>query len=261
MGVIRERIASSDTGSGPRKAAHWIAADFREQIARGHLAEGEALPVETELVDQLGVSRGIVREALRILETEGLVEVRRGLGGGPRVRHPTIGQAAIGMGIYLQIGDVLVDDVWVARDRIIGSAVERLAEDRDRYDLQAVEKSIHALGDAVGAMDAYYRQLLEVGEVVVRVAGNRTEHTLVAALREILAAELETAMRSVVDVPRAVSIERDIVTGWLRILKRIKAGHARASRVAYDRKAKAVRMGLSTMFEGSTVVDVVDLLE
>ncbi len=111
----------------PMKASHAIAADLRQLIARGELKAGDSLPVERELVDRLGASRGVVREALRILEREGLVEVRRGLGGGPRVRHPSISEAAQGMGVYLQLGDVPVLDAWTARDRIIGCAVERLA--------------------------------------------------------------------------------------------------------------------------------------
>jgi len=52
------------------KAAHAIAADFRGQIARGELGDGDALPVENELVDQLGVSKGVVREALHFSGVE-----------------------------------------------------------------------------------------------------------------------------------------------------------------------------------------------
>ena len=91
------------------KASLAIAAHFRARIARGELPAGRALPVERELMENFGVSKGVVREALRILETEGLVEVRRGTGGGPRVRHPLISEATVGMGVYLQIGDVLID--------------------------------------------------------------------------------------------------------------------------------------------------------
>src|SRR5262245_41832816 len=109
------------------KASFAIAADFREQVARGELRPGDPLPVERLLIEELGVSKGVVREALRILENEGLLEVRRGLSGGPRVRHPSLAQAALGMGVYLQIGDVPVRDVWESRDRLVASAIEHLA--------------------------------------------------------------------------------------------------------------------------------------
>ena len=111
-----------------------MAADLRRQIITGELRANEPLPVEDELMQELAVSRGVVREALRILETEGLVSVRRGAGGGPTVRHPTIQQMATGVGTYLQLGDVLVTDVWEARDRMIGNAVERLARDHTHED-------------------------------------------------------------------------------------------------------------------------------
>jgi len=79
------------------KASLGIAADLRQRIASGELKDGDPLPVESELVGQLGASKSVVREALRILEGEGLLEVRRGLGGGPRVRHPSISDAAQGV--------------------------------------------------------------------------------------------------------------------------------------------------------------------
>ena len=116
------------------KASLAIAADFRQRIVRGELQAGDSLPVEDTLMVELGASRSVVREALRILETEGLVVVRRGIGGGPRVRHPTISDAARAMGVYLQIGDISVADVWEAHDRIIAGAVERLALHRSEED-------------------------------------------------------------------------------------------------------------------------------
>jgi GntR family transcriptional regulator, transcriptional repressor for pyruvate dehydrogenase complex len=53
---------------------------IRELISSGLLAVGEKLPTEQELSRQLGVSRSSVREALRVLEAEGWVEIRRGSG-------------------------------------------------------------------------------------------------------------------------------------------------------------------------------------
>jgi GntR family transcriptional repressor for pyruvate dehydrogenase complex len=238
------------------KASLSIAADFRERIARGELRAGDPLPVESDLMEELGVSKGVVREALRILETEGLVEVRRGLGGGPRVRHPSISEAAMGMGVYLQIGDVRVFDVWLARDQIIGNAVERLATTGNELDVITLEASVQDLTALVGDFDAYYVQLLDVGETAVLHAGNVTNHVLVVALRHVIAAELEAATRSVVDVDEARQAEDQVARSWREVLRHVKAGRAKAARRAYDLQADLVRDGVHEMLEDTTVVDV-----
>ncbi|MFG3256564.1 FadR/GntR family transcriptional regulator [Streptomyces sp. NPDC048172] len=65
------------------------------QIVRlGLVAEGERLPAERELADRLGISRVTLREALKVLADQGLVESRRGRYGGTFVRERTPGSAA-----------------------------------------------------------------------------------------------------------------------------------------------------------------------
>jgi DNA-binding FadR family transcriptional regulator len=238
------------------KASQAIAAEYRQLIARGELKAGDPLPVESELVDRLGASKGVVREALRILETEGLIEVRRGLGGGPRVRHPSITDAAMSMGVYLQIGDVPVVDVWVARDRIIAAAVERLAECGSEG-LGQLEASVAELERRIGDFDAYYPQLIDAAETAVQVAGNATEYMLVVALRHVIAVELDAATRAVGDqVQEAVEAERFVTTAWRDVLRHIRAGHPTAARRAYERQADLVRDGLADRMGDATVVDV-----
>jgi DNA-binding GntR family transcriptional regulator len=241
----------------PVKASLAIAAEFRSRIARGDLQAGEPLPVESDLMYELGVSKGVVREALRILETEGLVEVRRGLGGGPRVRHPSISEAAKAIGVYLQIGDVHVTDVWETRDRMIGSAVERLASQPDPRDLGAFDDSVRALAAVVGDFDAYYPQLIDVGEKAVLAAGSATEHVMVVSLRHIIAVELEAATRAVVDVAVALEAEETVTRGWVEALRHIQARRPRAARRAYERQADVVRIGLWEMMKDATVGDVI----
>jgi GntR family transcriptional regulator, transcriptional repressor for pyruvate dehydrogenase complex len=238
------------------KAAFAIAAEFRARIAKGELRAGDPLPVESELMDELGVSKGVVRETLRILETEGLVEVRRGLGGGPRVRHPSISEASKGVGIYLQIGDVLVMDVWEARDRIIANAVDRLGSVRTEGDAVALQTSLEELAATVGDFDAFYGQLLDMGETAVRMAGNRTDYVLVVALRHIISAELEAATRAVVDVGQAVAAEQRLVGAWREISRHVKTGRGGAARRIYEEEAGHVRNGLAEMMQGTTVVDI-----
>jgi GntR family transcriptional regulator, transcriptional repressor for pyruvate dehydrogenase complex len=65
-----------------------LAAKLRETILKGDIREGESLPTERELVSQTGLSRGSVREALRMLAVEGLVRPRHGRLGGNIVTLP-----------------------------------------------------------------------------------------------------------------------------------------------------------------------------
>jgi GntR family transcriptional repressor for pyruvate dehydrogenase complex len=70
------------------KPHHVLADHLRDSILRGQIAEGESLPSERELVEQTGLSRGAVREALRTLSVEGLVQTRNGRFGGSVVTLP-----------------------------------------------------------------------------------------------------------------------------------------------------------------------------
>ena len=74
--------------SGLPKAAQLIVADLCRQIITGDLRGDDSLPSENELMRLYGVSRPTLREALRVLEFEGLLTVRRGARGVPRSTSP-----------------------------------------------------------------------------------------------------------------------------------------------------------------------------
>jgi GntR family transcriptional repressor for pyruvate dehydrogenase complex len=246
-----------NAGDSPvAKASLVIAAHFRARIARGELHAGEPLPVERELMERFGVSKPVVREALRILETEGLVDVRRGLGGGPRVRHPSISEAAMGMGVYLQIGDVLVADVWEARDRIIGSALERLAVEPAPEVVAALAAGAQRLSALVGDFDLYYQELLDVGETAVRLTRSATDHMLVVALRHVIAVELEVATRALVDVDAARAVEDRIARSWRDVCDNIRRGRGATARRLYEQQARVVRDEVEAFMPGTRVIDV-----
>jgi GntR family transcriptional repressor for pyruvate dehydrogenase complex len=71
------------------KSFEILAGDLRERILSGAIQAGESLPNERELGDQTGLSRGSVREALRILEAQGLVSTKAGRYGGRVALEPT----------------------------------------------------------------------------------------------------------------------------------------------------------------------------
>jgi GntR family transcriptional repressor for pyruvate dehydrogenase complex len=96
------------------RLAEMVAGALRERIVSGELADGSALPGLDKLVKEFGVSPPSLREALRILENEGLITVRRGNVGGAVVHRPNAEAAAYMLGLVLQGGKVPVSDLTVA---------------------------------------------------------------------------------------------------------------------------------------------------
>jgi DNA-binding FadR family transcriptional regulator len=112
------------------KAGEMIASNLRNRIVRGQLAEGEMLPSERELVQQFGTSRPTLREAIRILESERLVSVSRGLHGGARVRKPSAEVASRYVELILQARGISLADVYKTLVIIEPAAARMLAVER-----------------------------------------------------------------------------------------------------------------------------------
>lgn len=83
-------IAPEATSGAVRspKTAELVAQTLRKMIADGQLKDGDFLPYEADLMTHFQVSRPTLREAVRVLESDRLVEVRRGSRTGAKVRVP-----------------------------------------------------------------------------------------------------------------------------------------------------------------------------
>lgn len=106
--------ARADRGSAPARAPHVaevVADRLRDRILDGDLQDGDELPKQEELLEEFKVSRPSIREALRILEAEGLVSVRRGKFGGAVVHPPRADNVAYTLGLVLRASHVEVGDI------------------------------------------------------------------------------------------------------------------------------------------------------
>jgi DNA-binding FadR family transcriptional regulator len=110
------------------KTAELVAGTLRRMVVDGQLKDGDFLPNEAELMAHFGVSRPTLREAVRVLESERLVEVRRGSRTGARVRVPGPEIVARPAGLLLELSGATIADVMVARAGIEPIAVRLLAE-------------------------------------------------------------------------------------------------------------------------------------
>ncbi|MFD1812635.1 FadR/GntR family transcriptional regulator [Rhodococcus gannanensis] len=184
------------------KVSEQIADSLRSRIVRGDIPAGEMLPPEKQMVEDLGVSRPTLREAFRILESEGLITVLTGARGGPRVRLPDLGVAARHIGLYLQTQGTTLADLLEARAEFGAVCVRFLAE-------RCTEEGLAALGDCVRAQREIWEAGVESGadfarwvaltgefhNLVALHCGNKTLETQAKALSEVLGASRAVSLR------------------------------------------------------------------
>jgi DNA-binding FadR family transcriptional regulator len=94
------------------KAAEIVSKRLRDRIVRGELKEGEYLASERALMERFGVSRPTMREAIRILESEGLITIQRGVHGGAVVHSPNVSVASRYVGLVLQANGTTLMDIY-----------------------------------------------------------------------------------------------------------------------------------------------------
>lgn len=172
------------------RLAEIIAASLRDDILTGKLKEGDSLPRQEDLFTQFRVSLPAVREAMRILETEGLVEVRRGNVGGAVVHLPTAGRTAQMIAMVLQTRATTPSDVSGALSSIEPVCARLCAARPDRS-----TEVVPALREALAVQLAefadtarYTANARRFHETLVERCGSETMILVIGALETIWSA-------------------------------------------------------------------------
>ena len=177
-------------GVPPRlpRMAELVASDLRRRIIGGNLEDGAELPREAELLEEFSVSRPSLREALRILETEGLIRIRRGKVGGAIVRRPTAQSTAYHVGLTLQSRGVTLRDLAQARG-VLEPACAGFAASQDARSRKKIVKQLSELIDeneaCLGESYAFTESALKFHAALVELSGNTTVAVLAGALEAV----------------------------------------------------------------------------
>jgi len=137
------------------KASDVLADDLRERILRGEFPEGTALPPERELVIQTRMSRTTVREALRILEVQGLVHIKTGRSGGAFVQKPGKESVASSVNLLIRGRQIRMADLLETRETIEPSCAKLAAKYRTDEDLERLEKANEAISIEAGSLEDF----------------------------------------------------------------------------------------------------------
>jgi DNA-binding FadR family transcriptional regulator len=132
----------AEIGSVPgAKLAEVTAARIHDEIARRGWPMGHVLGSEADLLARHGVSRAVLREAVRLLEYHSVARMRRGPGGGLVVTEPEPDASIDTMALYLDYRGVTPKDLQVVRDAIemgtLGQVLERREDPEVGERLQA----------------------------------------------------------------------------------------------------------------------------
>ncbi|MBX3023615.1 FadR family transcriptional regulator [bacterium] len=207
------------------KAAELIADAVRGQIARGELRPGNPLPNESELLAHFRVARPTVREALRILEAERLVEIARGAHGGARVREPDIRAASGHCALLLQLRGATIADVYEVR-LMLEPAAARLAAERAPGDAaRQLEAVIAEEERMVDGGDSLATLAMRFQETLVECSGNAALVLLVRLLHDLVARQAVSRTPMIdVDAAGRDQLRRRLIRAQRDVAAAIAAG-------------------------------------
>ena len=240
-----------------REKPQQIADELRRLIVSGQLSEGDSLGKEPELVERFGVSRPSLREALRILEAEGLISVVRGMLGGVVVHEPDGRMTARTAALVLQARTVSLADGHEARSLLEPTAARVVASLRSRRAAaselrQRIEDQLNVITDpeAFGHANARFHERL------VALAGNQTLSIVAEMLNEIVARAV-TAVSRTGSVGSSLATRRRGIRSQERLVSLIEAGKP-AEAEAHWRTHMAV---VGRVLLGQRATSVIDLMD
>jgi DNA-binding FadR family transcriptional regulator len=173
-----------------------IVEQIRLLMRQGQLKPGDRLPAERDLCERFGVSRVTVREALRMLESSGLVEIRVGARGGAFVTAPTSDRVGEGLADLLSLSVISAADVTEVRQILEVGIVPLVCERATEEDLNALDGICARSEAAFSAGDYTMGMSAEFHVRVAQATHNPAVVMLVDSFRGPMLMSLETARQA-----------------------------------------------------------------
>jgi DNA-binding FadR family transcriptional regulator len=200
----------------PMKRSEMIAQDLVAYIVESRLPPGARLPHEKEMIEQLGVGRTSLREALRILETRGVVTMKSGPGGGPVVRHPQPTDLTESFKLILQFQRGTLAEVLDARAWLEPITARMAAENITRNEIARLQE-----------INAEIEADVETEEKIIDA--NRRFHSMIASSTANLVIQVYTetllaiADEGISDIHHSRDFRRNIVRGHRNVIEALEA--------------------------------------
>jgi DNA-binding FadR family transcriptional regulator len=172
------------------KASQVLANELRESILSGKFPEGTALPTERDMVAQTQMSRTTVREALRILEVQGLIKIRTGRSGGAFVQRLGGDSVANSVGLLIRGGQIRMTALLEAREGIEPVCARLAAQYRTEEDLDRLQQANVAIA-LDGPLEGFLQANVDWHVAVATATHNELLSGFMAALSKAIYASTD----------------------------------------------------------------------
>ncbi len=222
-----------------------IVVALKELILGGDLEPGTPLPSERELSERLEVSRFSLREALRVTQAQGLIEIRQGRR--PRVAGPSAAPAAEVIALSLKRSRNPLLDLVVARQGLETQVARVAARRISEQALQSLEQTIRSIESNPSDLGNCVEQDLAFHEILVTSTDNPVFRIMLAPLTELLRQSRKRTIRRGID---------RVIRGHGEILAALRKRHPEAAAQAMYRHLEMAEEDLRTEAELSRLEKV-----
>jgi DNA-binding FadR family transcriptional regulator len=173
-----------DWARRPASLASALTGELVQRIVRGEYPPGSVMPSEPALCESYSVSRTVVREAVKLLQEKGLVQVRRGSGTtvNPHVMWNMLDELVLTATVAEDSGLDVLDDLVVTRRILESDMAYVAAREADDEVVAQLEQLVDAMDKLVDDPAAYGVQDRAFHDTIMRTSGNTIARAVVRAL-------------------------------------------------------------------------------
>ncbi len=153
-----------------------VVEQIQEAILDGRLTAGQTLPAERALKETFNISRGTLREALRVLEQKGLIEIKLGVGGGSVVKAVDTDQISESLGLLIRSQKVSLNHLAQFREDVEGIVAAHAAENHCAADIDRLKDLLTnariCVEKGASRRDAFIDIDKQIHMTMARITGN-----------------------------------------------------------------------------------------
>ena len=198
-----------------------VVIQIQEAILDGRLKAGDMLPAERELKQMFNISRGTLREALRVLEQKGLIEIKLGVGGGSVVKAVDTDQISESLGLLIRSQKVSLNHLAAFREDVEGIVAANAAGTRTKGHIQQLRKLLDEAHQCIKQGSSRQNVFIEIDKQIhitlADISGNPIYISILQSIHENIPRyydrylsldkkELEQNYRDLCDIIQAVEI-------------------------------------------------------